>query len=251
MPPVHQSRPGGAAFQIAEHVQQRRGHRGWRRDRPRPGAAGAGLPHQGQRAHEPGAAETAKRDRRAAHRARPHGRQPECRLLSAAQGRTARYLPGELPPSGSRMRPRSGRRRRQPGRDQSAARRHRQYGLCPRRQCPRRAHRRHRSRACHRRSGRRACGAGRRRPRDDQGLPHQQIPRRPGFVRRRPHRDHAPHRLAGFRHGPLFIRRPPLARRRRGRPGPPSRDRRRAAQNHRRAAPLAHRQFRRFRSAAA
>ena len=35
------ARPQGAAVQAAEHVEQRRRDGRWRRDRPRPGAAGA------------------------------------------------------------------------------------------------------------------------------------------------------------------------------------------------------------------
>ena len=38
---LHAPRPARAAVQAAEHVEQRRGHRRRRRDRPRPGAAGA------------------------------------------------------------------------------------------------------------------------------------------------------------------------------------------------------------------
>ncbi len=56
---VHPARPQGAAVQAAEHVEQRRGDRRWRRDRPRPGAAGARLRRRAQRRHEPGAAEAA------------------------------------------------------------------------------------------------------------------------------------------------------------------------------------------------
>ena len=42
----------GAAVQAAEHVEQCGGDGGWRRDRPGPGAAGAGLRHRALRAHE-------------------------------------------------------------------------------------------------------------------------------------------------------------------------------------------------------
>ncbi len=45
VPAVRRSRAEGAAVQAAEHVQQRRGHAG-RRDRPGPGAAGAGRAHR-------------------------------------------------------------------------------------------------------------------------------------------------------------------------------------------------------------
>ena len=55
------ARPRGAAVQAAEHVEQRRGDRGWRRDRPRPGAAGARLPRRARGRDEPGAAEAADR----------------------------------------------------------------------------------------------------------------------------------------------------------------------------------------------
>ena len=59
------------AVQAAEHVEQRRRDGRRRRDRPRPGLAGARLRRRAERSHEPGAAEAAKRDRRPGRRARP------------------------------------------------------------------------------------------------------------------------------------------------------------------------------------
>ena len=66
-----QARPDGAAVQAAEHVEQCRGDGRRRRDRPRPGAAGARRARAAERAHESGAAEAAERDRRADRGAGP------------------------------------------------------------------------------------------------------------------------------------------------------------------------------------
>ena len=54
------------AVQAAEHVEQRRRDHRWRRDRPRPGAAGSRRAARSDHRHEPGAAEARGRDRRAA-----------------------------------------------------------------------------------------------------------------------------------------------------------------------------------------
>ena len=54
----------GAALQAAEHVEQCGGDGRWRRDRPRPGPAGAGLRRGALGAYESRAAEAAERDRR-------------------------------------------------------------------------------------------------------------------------------------------------------------------------------------------
>ena len=68
---LHAARAQGAAVQAAEHVEQRRGHRRWRRDRPRPGVAGARLRRRAGSRHEPGAAEAAIGRRGADRRLRP------------------------------------------------------------------------------------------------------------------------------------------------------------------------------------
>ena len=77
-----QPRPRGAAVQAAEHVEQRRGDGRRRRDRPRPGAAGARRARAAERAHEPGAAEAAERDRRAGRGAGPGVRHRQGRGIS-------------------------------------------------------------------------------------------------------------------------------------------------------------------------
>ena len=62
---LHPARAQGAAVQAAEHVEQRRGDRRWRRDRPGAGVAGARLRRRALDRHEPGAAEAAIGERRA------------------------------------------------------------------------------------------------------------------------------------------------------------------------------------------
>jgi uncharacterized protein (UPF0276 family) len=69
LPRLRASRVAGQTVQAAEHVEQCRGDRGRRRDRPRPGAAGAGLRDRPEPRHEPCAAQAAKRHRLANRRA--------------------------------------------------------------------------------------------------------------------------------------------------------------------------------------
>ena len=76
-----QSRATRRAVQAAEHVQQRRGDGGRRRDRPRPGAAGARRAPRADRRYESRAAEAARRRRRADRGARQGGRRrPRARI---------------------------------------------------------------------------------------------------------------------------------------------------------------------------
>ena len=159
-------------------------------------------------------------------------------------------------------RPRAGRRRRQPGRDQSARRRHRQYGLCRGGRCAGRAGRRHRARRRHRPAGRHPRAA----------VARASAARLAGYivnkfrgdvaaVRRRHRRDRRAHRAAlrsgscrGFRARcsgcrPRIRWRCPL--RSPGTAGASAAGRsRRRADPHRRAAVAADRQFRRSRPAA-
>ena len=60
-----EARASRPPVQAAEHVEQRRGDRRRRRDRPRSGFAGARVRSSAERAHEPGALEAAERSRRA------------------------------------------------------------------------------------------------------------------------------------------------------------------------------------------
>ena len=138
-------------------------------------ACGVGPGHR----HEPGAAEAAIGERRADRRARPglaHRRgariPPLAPSLLPARARPLRAARGR-----GRSRPRRG--RGQPGRDQSARRRHRQYGLRRGGRCAGRAGRRHRARRRHRRSWSarmRCCRATERALLA--GLHRQQVPRR-------------------------------------------------------------------------
>ena len=129
---LHPSRPARASVQAAEHVEQRGGDARWRRDRPRPGPAGARCPRRAHRRHEPRAAEAASGARRAGDRPRQGqsgddgGGIPDRENVAAAD--SAR----KLRDTRSRGRSGPGRRRRLAGRGQSARLRHRQYGLCPR-----------------------------------------------------------------------------------------------------------------------
>ena len=91
------------------------------------------------------------------------------KVVGAAKARDYQALKPHLLPrvlesfaqAAARSRPRAGRGRRQRGGDQPARRRHRQYGLCPRGRCARRADRRHRPRRRHR-AARRHAGRARR-----------------------------------------------------------------------------------------
>ena len=176
---------------------------------------------------------------------------------------------GRLRPARRRGRSRPRRGRRQPGRDQPARRRHRQYGLRRGRRRAGRADRRHRARRRHRAAGRhaRAAVAGRARP--DRRLYRQQVPRRCQAVRRRHRRDRRAHRAGDASASCRFSPRPrcfrprirwrcgaTLAYRRLLRPVPRSLRRWRAARaavaEIKIAVPraAAHRQFRRSRPAA-
>ena len=112
------------------------------------------------------------------------------RISGAARRACCRACSQRFARIGGGRRSRAGRRRRQPGRDQSARRRHRQYGLRRGRRCAGGAGRRHRARRRHRpaRSAPMRCcsPAGARAPRR---LHRQQIPRRRRAVRRRHRRD--------------------------------------------------------------
>ena len=98
-----------------------------------------------------------------------------------------------------RGRHRAGRRRRQRIGSQSARERHRQYGLCARRRCAGRPHRRHRPRRRHRQPRRHQSGDRCGRRRADSRLPRQQVSRRSGAVRGRHGDDRAGDRLAAAR----------------------------------------------------
>ena len=95
-PRLHAARPEGAAVQAAEHVEQRRRHRRRRRDRPRPGAAGARRAGAAQRAHEPGAAEAAERDRLAGRGAGQGRRHRQGARIPGDEAQAAGRRAGEL-----------------------------------------------------------------------------------------------------------------------------------------------------------
>ena len=147
-------------------------------------ARAAGVPTE--RAHEPGAAEAAERDRRAGRRARAGRRQCQGRRVPAHEAATHGPRARQLRNAVRGGRHRLGRGRRVRLRGQPAARRHRQHGLCPRCRCAGRAHRRHRARRRHRQSRRYEHGAAAGRRAHDRRLHRQQVPRRPDAVRRRP-----------------------------------------------------------------
>ena len=134
-----------------------------RRDRPRPGRAGAGGAGAAERAHEPGAAEAGDRYRRANHRAGQTLGYAAREELSGKEGGAAAGGAGEFCLSRARCRYHPGRRRRQPGGDQPARRRHRQHGICRGSQRARGDARGHRSRRRYRQPCRHASrsGAGR------------------------------------------------------------------------------------------
>ena len=210
--------------------------------------------------HEPGAAEAASRARRADRAST---------AASAARRRRAEYralAPALLPAVlaafdrlAARRRSRAGRRRRQPGRDQSARRRHRQYGLCRGGRCAGRAGRRHRARRRHRPARRHPRAAGAERARAARRLYRQQVPRRRAPVRRRHRGDRRAHRAALLRRRAVFRRRRAAAGRRfdgartcrpLASPRAAGEGRREGLPRDRRAALAAHRQFRRSRPAA-
>src|SRR3546814_8630063 len=91
------ARPRGQAVQAAEHVEQRGGDGGRRRDRSRPGAAGARLRDRSHDRYEPGAAEAAERGRRPGGGAGPRGGQrqgariPGDERATAAAGRSEEH----------------------------------------------------------------------------------------------------------------------------------------------------------------
>ena len=94
----------------------------------------------------PGATQAARRGRVAGDRAGRGGRASEGARLSEWKSHLECPRDGELRASAIARRPRACRRRRQRGRDQSARRRHRQYGLRARRGRAGRPGRRHRPR---------------------------------------------------------------------------------------------------------
>ena len=152
-------RAAGRAVQAAEHVEQRGGRGRRRRDRTRPGGAGARRAAAAERAHEPGAAEAGDRHGRAGDRPGPPRRDAAARATSTrAQDRPDAGRARQLRAAGARRRHRPGRRRRQPGRDQPARRRYRQHGLRGGGGCAGADRRRHRSRRRHREPGRHPCG---------------------------------------------------------------------------------------------
>ena len=198
--------PAGAArspVQAAEHVEQRRGVRGRRGDRPRPGRAGTRRGTRSPYGLQPGAAETADRPGRANRRARPTGRRAGRRALPGRPRPSAGRGDGEFRPPHRHARPGHRRRRRQPGRGQSAGRRHCEHGLCPRRGRARVSAWRHRPRRRDCRAGRHARRAGLGRRRADRRIRGQQVPRRSDAVRRRRVLHRAAHRLAVFRRDPV------------------------------------------------
>ena len=183
---AYAARPRRPSVQAAEHVEQRGGDGGRRRDRPRPGAAGARGRYAGQRSHEPGSAEAAERDRRADRRAGPRlSAAPRRAAYQADEADLLPYVLDSFARLQARGRSRSRRRRRQRRGSQSAGQRHRQYGICPRRRRAGRADRRHRPRRRHRQPRRHQGRAGARGCRADSRLHRQQIPRRRGAFRRR------------------------------------------------------------------
>ena len=130
----------------------------WRRDRPRPGHPGARGAASNRSSHEPGPPE-ARGDTAPSSSSRASAGQPSRRGNSSparpiSAGR-ARQLRGAWRPPRSRHR----RGSRLARRDQSQRRRSRQYGLCPRSQRAGRPHRRHPSRRRHRLAGRHLRGA--------------------------------------------------------------------------------------------
>ncbi len=127
----------------------------------------------------------------------------------------------------ARRRHRAGRRRRQSGGNQPAPRRHRQHGICRGRRRAGDPARRHRSRRRHRQRRRHACGAPARRARAHPRFCHQQVPRRPAPVRRRPCRHHADDRMAVARARALAAAGRVAARRGCRRPRSQEHDRRR------------------------
>ena len=134
-----------------------------------------------------------------------------------------------------------------------ARRRHRQHGLRARRRRSRRAGGRHRPRRRHRQPGRHQGRHRSGRRGDDRGLHRQPLPRRSLAVRRRHEGGNRPsYRVAGAGAGAVLRGRASPAgggragtSRRHDQPAPDGAD------AHRRAGLSAHRQFRRFRSAAA
>ena len=140
---------------------------------------------------------------------------------SASAADYRRLAPSLLAGGARRLRPAcrggrsgAGRGRRQPGRDQSARRRHRQYGLCRGGRHAGRADRRHRARRGHRPAGRDPRAAVRQRTRPARRLHRQQVPRRHPPVRRRHRGARHAHRAAFVRHGAVLSRRRAIAGRR-------------------------------------
>ena len=99
--------------------------------------------------HEPGAAEAAERDRVAGRGAGQGLRPGQGARLSGDEAAVDGCGAGFLGQGGRGGRPRHRRGRRFAGRDQSAAARHRQYGLCHARRRAGHPGRRHRSRRRH------------------------------------------------------------------------------------------------------
>ncbi len=170
--------------------------RRWRRDRPGAGLAGARLRHHAGDRHEPGAVEAAIGRHGADRAGRP-------RLPDGIGARLPRARPGAVAGGARRLRAarrcgrsRPRRRRRQPGRNQSAGRRHRQYGLCRGRRCAGRLV------GDIERGGVIAQLVGTHallrseRTRPARRLHRQQVPRRYRPVRRRHRRDRRAHRIA-------------------------------------------------------
>ena len=124
------------------------------------------------------------------------------RVRGSAAARDYRTLaPSLLPRGAGRLRAARRRRRsgprgggRQPGRDQPARRRHRQYGVRRGRRCAGRADRRHRARRRDRPAGRHARAAVAGRAGAACRLYRQQVPRRRPAVRRRRRGDRRAHR---------------------------------------------------------
>ena len=109
----------------------------------------------------PGAAEAAERDRRADRGAGPRLRQRQSgRLPGTIKHDLLPYVLDSYARLRERGRYRAGRRRRQRGGSQSSGKRHRQYGICPRRGRAGGADRRHRSRRRHRKPRRHQGRAG-------------------------------------------------------------------------------------------
>ena len=81
---LHAARIAGAAVQAAEHVEQRGGGGRRRRDRPRPGLAGARRAGAAERAHESDPAEAAEPGRRADRGAGQGARQRQGRRIPGA-----------------------------------------------------------------------------------------------------------------------------------------------------------------------